>query len=133
MVDAQTIGLALAILIQTSGLSFWLGKLTVKVGNNCVSIDKLANKSRTDVSDLDAKIVATRKSGFDHFVSKTKCEGTSKELHTFIENSIDRRDIIDEQYRRESLATRAALDNLCQKIDTMQECMHKIQNNKECV
>jgi len=132
VIDAQTIGLALAILVQTSGLSFWLGKLTVKVGNNCVSIDKLANKSRADVSDLNARIDATRKSSSDHFVSKTRCEGTSKELHTFIENAIERRDIVDEQYRKEAAATRVSLDKLCEKVDTMQECLHKMQNNKEC-
>ena len=104
-------------------------------------IDILGNTS--DIDKLGAKVDANKEQAFDEFVHKNDCDAINKNWKTYTDSLVSHRDIFNEQNSRDhetiGESLRAFIDDSKEerklanmKLDKISECLHKMQNKKDC-
>lgn len=118
-----TIGLGVTLIVQSGIISYYFGRLSAKVDNNTKDIQGIANKS-------DAEIIYLRDEIKDNMSSM--CESKQEKWSTIMDGLLERRDLMDKRNSDEHSRLFLLIEKMNDKLDRVQDCLHKLQNNKDC-
>lgn len=128
MIDNQILQFAGALVVQTACLAFWLGRLSGKVAVNAEDVAGLGRVCR----ELGDKITDNRKEISSLFIPRKECEGINKQIEIMLSGMRAQRMTEVKQNTKEHLLLLDNVNNLSDKVDKMNECLHKIQNKRDC-
>ena len=133
------ISIAVVIIIQSVVGGFIMGKLFGKVDKTTTDIAR----NKVDIDNLGLKVNSCKNTIDDAFVTNGKCLGLNNQHETRRIAEVEKRKILDNQNIKDHSSLIAVIKELKDEfsrhlrkqmaaIDTMSECLHLMQNDKDC-
>lgn len=124
MTDVLTIvgGVALLV-IHSSFFAHWLGKLSTQVVSNSDDVQGLADKSKLELKELKLGIL-----------EEVRRENKSRDeiWKITLDGILSTKEETDKRNFTEHNALFRINEKMDNKLDNLTECLHKMQNKKEC-
>lgn len=122
------ISLVVFLLIQTAVFGYYAGKM----GGRVTTAEKDITENHDDLNSLGKKVESSSSDMFDIFVTNAKCAGLNKQKEIQFEALQKEREIYNTQNSKEHNDLLEQGKETTKALVVMSDCLHKLQNNKEC-
>ena len=124
----QLVGFFITILLHSVGLAFFLGKLFASV----TELRRRDNERSEGIEELHNKIDSFSSDLFDTFVTKGQCKGINDQWKIEVKGLLAQRDIYNAQNSKEHGSLTKLLERTNKQLEKISDCLHRLQNKKDC-
>ena len=135
------IGAVLALIVHSSIFGVWIGRLSSKVQSNSNDVQGVADKMQTEIKEIKHNIAAEVdraneardaiwKITLDGILEANKSRDTL--WKTTLDGILEANRIKEENNREDHNVLFKLVEKVSGKVDNIQDCLHKMQNKKNC-